>query len=141
MTIGEVAKKFKISPRMLRYYDSIGLLPCLREEGNDYRLYDENAVMRLQQILVLRSLRISFKKIALVLEHPDSMAQVIDETLQETNMELETLHPSGKHFVCASSRLRAHSGRRCFPLFPHVKGRESSLHCLVPQIITRRKLS
>ena len=44
MTIGEVAKKFKISPRMLRYYDSIGLLPCLREEGNDYRLYDENAV-------------------------------------------------------------------------------------------------
>ena len=110
MTIGEVAKKFKISPRMLRYYDSIGLLPCLREEGNDYRLYDENAVVRLQQILVLRSLRISFKKIVLVLEHPDSMTQVIGETLQEINIELESLASIRRTLCAVSSRLCSKSG-------------------------------
>lgn len=123
MTIGEVANKFKISPRMLRYYDSIGLLPCLRGEENDYRLYDESAIIRLQQILALRSLRIPFKKIARALEHPASMAQVLEERLRETDAELETLHAIQKDLQSASSRLHAHSGRPCFPLFPHVKGR------------------
>ncbi len=63
MTISEVTNTFNVSTRMLRYYDEIGLLTSTRMEDYAYRVYDESAVRRLQQILTLRKLRISLKKI------------------------------------------------------------------------------
>ncbi|HAZ22484.1 MAG TPA: MerR family transcriptional regulator, partial [Firmicutes bacterium] len=50
MTISEVTKAFNVTTRMLRYYDEIGLLPSARKENYSYRVYDESAVRRLQQI-------------------------------------------------------------------------------------------
>ncbi len=63
MTISEVTKAFNVSTRMLRYYDEIGLLPSSRKEDYAYRVYDESAVRRLQQIITLRKLRIPLKRL------------------------------------------------------------------------------
>ena len=56
MTISEVAKDYNVTTRMLRYYDEIGLLTSTRKENYSYRVYDESAVRRLQQIITLRKL-------------------------------------------------------------------------------------
>lgn len=63
-TIGEVAREFGVSTRMLRYYDETGLLPSIRADASPYRLYDEESVMQLQRSLLLKSLRIPLKQIA-----------------------------------------------------------------------------
>lgn len=54
--IGEVAKLAKVSVRMLRHYDELGLLvPSVRSEAG-YRLYNQQDLERLQQILFYRAL-------------------------------------------------------------------------------------
>lgn len=93
MTISEVTNTFNVSTRMLRYYDEIGLLPSSRMEDYAYRVYDESAVRRLQQILTLRKLRISLKKIALILECPEQMkiVEVFYESMNELDDEISAL--------------------------------------------------
>ena len=87
MTISEVTKAFNVSTRMLRYYDEIGLLPSARKENYSYRVYDESAVRRLQQIITLRKLRIPLKKIALIFNDMDQVK--IIEMFQESMNELD----------------------------------------------------
>lgn len=70
--ISEVTKLYHISTRQLRYYDEIGLLKSTRMEGYAYRVYDEESVRRLQQILILRKLRIPLKQIALIINTPST---------------------------------------------------------------------
>lgn len=53
--------------RTLRHYDCIGLLAPSRVGGNGYRSYDENALARLQRILLLRVLGLGLPSIAEVL--------------------------------------------------------------------------
>ena len=53
MTVNEVSKRTGVSIRTLQYYDKIGLLcPVCRTEAG-YRLYDDAALERLQQITLL----------------------------------------------------------------------------------------
>ncbi len=58
MTISQVSKSYTISTRMLRYYEQAGLIESFRQEDYAYRLYDEAALVRLRQILLLRRLRV-----------------------------------------------------------------------------------
>lgn len=64
MTISEVSAKFHISTRMLRYYEKMGIIESTRKENYAYRVYDENAVKRVQQIIILQKLQIPLKKSA-----------------------------------------------------------------------------
>lgn len=69
-TVHELAKIANISVRTLHHYDSIGLLPPSRITDSGYRLYDEAAVLRLEQILFFRELDFPLKEIKQILEHP-----------------------------------------------------------------------
>lgn len=51
-TVNEVSKLTGVSIRTLQYYDSIGLLKPTEYTEVGYRLYDEEALERLQQILL-----------------------------------------------------------------------------------------
>lgn len=66
-TVKEIAELTGVSTRTLRYYDEIGLLPptCKNEAG--YRLYDDKALERLQQILFFREFEIPLKEIKFIL--------------------------------------------------------------------------
>lgn len=63
MTISEVSRMYNVSTRMLRYYEKAGLLSSLHKQDYAYRIYDEEAVNRLRQIIMLRKLRIPLKQI------------------------------------------------------------------------------
>ena len=66
-SIKELADLSGISTRTLRYYDEIGLLTPKRDESNLYRVYGEEEVDRLQQILFYRELDVSLNDIQLLL--------------------------------------------------------------------------
>ena len=51
MMIHEVAKLTGITIRTLHYYDEIGLLEPTKADKTKYRLYSENDLEKLQQIL------------------------------------------------------------------------------------------
>jgi len=93
MTISEITKAFNVSTRMLRYYDEIGLLPSARKENYSYRVYDESAVRRLQQIITLRKLRIPLKKIALLFNDMDQVkiVEMFQESMTEFDDEITAL--------------------------------------------------
>ncbi len=53
-TITQVSQALGLSTRMLRYYEELGLVQSRRREGYAYRLYDQEALARLRQIVLLR---------------------------------------------------------------------------------------
>jgi DNA-binding transcriptional MerR regulator len=57
LRIGEVAELTGTTPRTIRYYEEIGLLPAPRDrEAGRHRLYDQAAVERLRDLLRLKEL-------------------------------------------------------------------------------------
>ena len=61
--VKDVARLSGVSVRTLHYYDEIGLLTPKDRTAAGYRLYDENDLMRLQQILIGRSLGLALEEI------------------------------------------------------------------------------
>ena len=84
MTISEISKSFHISTRTLRYYEEIGLIQSVKKDDYAYRTYDEATITRLQQILVLRKLRIPLKQIGLILQS-ENTAEIIETFRQNLN--------------------------------------------------------
>lgn len=79
MKVGELAKQTKLSIRTLHYYDEIGLLSPSHRNEIGHRLYSEQDIIRLQQILSLRQLGFSLKEVHECLESPDfSLPNVIN---------------------------------------------------------------
>ncbi|MFC7219976.1 MerR family transcriptional regulator [Streptomyces polyrhachis] len=66
-TIHDLAKAAGTTSRTLRHYGDKGLLLPSRIGGNGYRYYDEEALVRLQRILLLRELGLGLPAIAEVL--------------------------------------------------------------------------
>lgn len=70
-TVKEVSELTGISVRTLQYYDRIGLLPPAVRTQAGYRLYDDTALERLQQILLFRELAFPLSEIKEILGSPD----------------------------------------------------------------------
>ncbi len=92
-TISQVSKNYGISTRMLRYYEQAGLIQSLRKDDYAYRVYDENAMTRLQQIIVLRKLRIPVKQIISILNNNDAAEAVgiFMQNIREIDDEITAL--------------------------------------------------
>ena len=71
MTVSEVSKLTGVSARTLQYYDTIGLLHPAERTQAGYRLYDDAALERLQQILLFRELAFPLREIQSILQSPD----------------------------------------------------------------------
>jgi DNA-binding transcriptional MerR regulator len=71
MLIRELAQKTGVSPKTIRYYESIGLLPRPKRAANNYRQYAPADVERLRFIVSARSLGFSLQDIAEILAARD----------------------------------------------------------------------
>lgn len=69
-TIKELAKIANVSVRTLHHYDEIGLLTSGRNSKNQYRVYEEADLLKLQQILFFRELEFELKEIKIIIENP-----------------------------------------------------------------------
>ncbi|MCO6007232.1 MerR family transcriptional regulator [Actinoallomurus purpureus] len=63
-SIAHVARMSGVTSRTLRHYDEIGLLAPAYVGVNGHRYYEEEQLLRLQQILVLRELGVGLAEIA-----------------------------------------------------------------------------
>ena len=68
--VKEVAELSGLTVRALHHYDSIGLLVPSARSGAGYRLYDDDDLLRLQQILIGRELGLSLEAIRRSLDDP-----------------------------------------------------------------------
>jgi DNA-binding transcriptional MerR regulator len=66
-SIQDLARAAGTTSRTLRHYAAIGLLTPSRIGGNGYRYYDQDSLVRLQRILLLRDLGLGLPAIAEVL--------------------------------------------------------------------------
>ncbi|MFG1640448.1 MerR family transcriptional regulator [Amycolatopsis sp. NPDC049252] len=82
-SIQDIARSAGTTSRTLRHYGAVGLLEPSRIGGNGYRYYDEQALVRLQRILLLRELGFGLPAIAEVLDGQRDSA-----TALETHLDL-----------------------------------------------------
>jgi DNA-binding transcriptional MerR regulator len=68
--IGEVSERTGLTRRTLRHYDDLGLLVPSERSSGDYRLYDEDDLVRLLQIQNLKAIGLGLAEIAEVLGDP-----------------------------------------------------------------------
>lgn len=70
-SVSETAKLTGVSVRTLHYYDDIGLLKPCRISDSGYRYYDDEALLKMQQILFYRELDFSLKDILKIMNSPN----------------------------------------------------------------------
>jgi DNA-binding transcriptional MerR regulator len=71
LSVKQVSRVAGVTPRTLRYYDGIGLLKPSRIGDNGYRCYDDQAMLRLQQILLYRELGVPLQDIKRIMDSPE----------------------------------------------------------------------
>jgi phosphoribosylaminoimidazole-succinocarboxamide synthase len=70
-TANKLALLAGVSVRTLHYYDKLGLLKPRYRQENGYRYYDDDSIIRLQQIMFFRELGFSLDKIGKIISLPD----------------------------------------------------------------------
>lgn len=92
-TISQVSRALSVSTRALRYYEEMGLIHSRRIEGYAYRVYDEDTVRRIEQILFLRSVRIPLRDIAVLLRGEDTREaiEIFRRRIAEMDAEIDQL--------------------------------------------------
>ncbi|WP_410578779.1 MerR family transcriptional regulator [Amycolatopsis sp. lyj-108] len=96
MLIGEVARRSGVSSRMLRHYDSLGLVRPTGRTVGGYREYSDEDIRRIFHVEALRSLGLSLRQIGRALEDPafepsDLVGDLIRRTEERLKREQELL--------------------------------------------------
>ncbi|MER5519812.1 HEAT repeat domain-containing protein [Streptomyces sp. NPDC002763] len=103
MLIGEVSRRSGVSARMLRHYESLGLVRPSGRTGSGYREYSAEDIRRIFHIESLRSLGLSLREIGRALDDPgftpsalvgDLIRQTRDRIAAETELltQLRRIH-------------------------------------------------
>ena len=85
-TIGEFARAGRVSVRMLRHYDAIGLLrPAHVDLITGYRRYTADQLTRLNRVVALKDLGFTLEQVGtMVTENPDAAATLIKRWMNRT---------------------------------------------------------
>ncbi|MEV6823910.1 HEAT repeat domain-containing protein [Amycolatopsis sp. NPDC051102] len=89
MLIGEVARRSGVSTRMLRHYDSLGLVRPTGRTVGGYREYSEADIRRIFHVEGLRSLGMSLRQVARALADPAfTPATLVGDLIRRTEDRL-----------------------------------------------------
>ena len=91
--ITDLTRRLGLSSRTLRYYEQEGLIESIRLPSESYRYYDESAVQRLQQIMILRKMQIPVREIFRIYENPEiaTLVKVFADKIAEIDREVTAL--------------------------------------------------
>lgn len=85
MLIGDVARRSGVSARMLRHYDSLGLVRPTGRSDAGYREYFSEDIRRIFHIESLRSLGLSLREVRRAFDDPDfTPAELVDDLIRQT---------------------------------------------------------
>ena len=113
--IGEFSQIARVSGRLLRYYDSIGLLrPQRIDPETGYRYYSAGQLQQLNRILALKELGLSLDQVARMLDDKVSATEIrgmlalkkaeLEQSLAEEAARLRQVNPASPR---SSSRARS----------------------------------
>ena len=75
-TIGQLAERTGVTSRTIRFWSDAGLVPPAARSASGYRLYDAEAVARLDLVQTLRELGLGLEVVRAVLARATTVAQV-----------------------------------------------------------------
>ncbi|MFI0712581.1 MerR family transcriptional regulator [Streptomyces inhibens] len=106
-TIGDFAQYGRVSARMLRHYDAIGLLrPARTDPDSGYRFYEAAQLARLNRIIALKDLGFSLQQVGAILDEQVSVPE-LRGMLRLRQAELEAaLTAAGARLAQVEARLR-----------------------------------
>ncbi|MEV5710924.1 MerR family transcriptional regulator [Actinoallomurus sp. NPDC052274] len=114
-TIGEMARLSGLPVATIRYYSDQGLVPPVARSPGGYRLYDDEALARLELVRTLRDLGVGLATVARVLSGAQSLAQVADRQaaalearIQELRVRQAVLRHAASHGTDPATVTRAH---------------------------------
>jgi DNA-binding transcriptional MerR regulator len=76
-TVGELSRLTGMTVRALHHYDEIGLVRPSQRSAAGYRIYGDDDVLRLQQVLVFRELGVPLDEIAAAIDHATDRAALL----------------------------------------------------------------
>jgi DNA-binding transcriptional MerR regulator len=126
-SIQEVAKAAGTTSRALRHYQDIGLLEPSRIGHNGYRYYDDEALLRLQRILLLRHLGVGLPEISRVFEGTRDASAALRghlELLLQERDRLERQIASVKNTIDKTERGEDLVASEMFDGFDHTQYKE-----------------
>lgn len=88
LRIGELAERFRLNPKTIRYYEKMGLLVTRQRSPNGYRLYDSSEVWRLEFILKAKEIGLTLEEIREILTLRDSGRSPCDRVMAMTDRKL-----------------------------------------------------
>lgn len=108
--IGETAQKLNISKRTILYYEDIGLINSAREEGSNYRLYGKEEIIKLQQIILFKKIKLPLNEIykIITLKNSEYAIGSFKKQLKKINSEISNLNYSKeilKSFINIASKI------------------------------------
>ncbi|RJQ82258.1 MerR family transcriptional regulator [Pseudonocardiaceae bacterium YIM PH 21723] len=106
-SIQDIARSAGTTSRTLRHYGELGLLPPSRVGPNGYRYYDQDSLVRLQRILLLRELGLGLPAIAGVLDGQADAAVALRSHLRLLEEERERI---GRQIESVRTTLRKTEG-------------------------------
>jgi MerR family transcriptional regulator, mercuric resistance operon regulatory protein len=91
MKIGEIAHRFGLNVRTLRYYEELGLLPAPARSDTGYRLYLEVHVERLRFVLQAKHVGFSLEEIQLFVQlgERERACSYVQQTLMQHVSQVE----------------------------------------------------
>lgn len=134
MTVGELARRLRLNPRTLRYYERIGVLPPAKRSRAGYRLYGPSDVERLAFIGKAKRLGLTLEEIKEVLALRDAdrapcdhVSQVVEAKLaaiEEQLHALTELRAELERLLREAQRARRDGGVFCSLIETHDATRE-----------------
>lgn len=91
LTIGELSRRAGIPVKTLRFYSDEGLLPPAARSDSGYRLYGDEAIVRLDVIRTLREAGLGLDAIAKVLRRETSLADALRLRLAAVEAQIASL--------------------------------------------------
>ncbi|MFJ6698086.1 HEAT repeat domain-containing protein [Streptomyces sp. NPDC091272] len=89
MLIGELARRSGVSARMLRHYETLGLVRPTARTGAGYREYSAEDIRRVFHIESLRSLGLSLREVGRALDDPGfTPAELVDDLARRTRARI-----------------------------------------------------
>ncbi len=93
LSIGEFARRGRVSVRMLRHYDAIGLLlPAHVDPTTGYRFYDIRQIARLSRIVALKDLGFTLQQVQAILDEQidaEKLSVMLRRRRAELNAQIE----------------------------------------------------
>jgi DNA-binding transcriptional MerR regulator len=131
LRIGEVAETLGTTPRTIRYYEEIGLLPGAddREQGK-HRFYTEADVDRVREIMRLRDLLgLTLEEVSALLEAEDARAQLRQEIQQtEDPAEIKRILEQALGHIANQLELVSHRRRELEQLESELLDKRGRIH-------------